>query len=155
VKLRHGSRVHDVVRKSASTFAVDGAPVEASFTRLDGTRGEGIKADSRVRVIVARQGDRVFAQIGGRAYDLRVVSRVAAAAGDHQAAGGLEAPMPGRVTRVAVKVGDAVKRGQELIVVEAMKMENAITAPADGVVKSLTVRVGDMVSPGSALIEVS
>ena len=155
MKLRHAATIHDVVRKSASTFTVDGVPVEISFNALDGARGDGGAAGSRARVFVARQGDRVFAQVGDRSYELRVVSRTATAAADHAVAGGLEAPMPGRVTRVAVKVGDAVKRGQELIVVEAMKMENAITAPADGVVKSLTVRVGDMVSPGAPLIEVS
>ena len=53
---------------------------------------------------------------------------------------------------VAAAVGDAVKRGQELIVVEAMKMENALVAPTDGVVMSVAVKVGDMVAPGPALI---
>ena len=95
----------------------------------------------------------MFAQIGGRSYRLTVVSRAAATSSEDEGAqGGLEAPMPGRVTRVAVAVGDVVKRGQELIVVEAMKMENALVAPADGVVKSLAVRVGDMVAPGPALV---
>jgi 3-methylcrotonyl-CoA carboxylase alpha subunit len=62
--------------------------------------------------------------------------------------------MPGRVTRVAVAVGDSVTRGQELIVVEAMKMENALVAPIDGVVTLIEAKVGDMVQPGSPLVVV-
>ena len=144
MKLRYGTRIHDVTRVSTSVFRVDAAVV--GFEDSDGRKD---------RVRVARSGDRVYAQVGGRSYALSVVSRAVAAASDATAHGGLEAPMPGRVTRIAVAVGDAVKRGQELIVVEAMKMENAITAPVDGVVKSLLARVGDMVSPGPALIELA
>jgi 3-methylcrotonyl-CoA carboxylase alpha subunit len=66
---------------------------------------------------------------------------------------GLEAPMPGRVIAVKVAPGQAVARGEEVLVVEAMKMENALRAPRDGVVKAVSARVGDMVSPGAVLVE--
>ena len=68
-------------------------------------------------------------------------------------AGGLEAPMPGKVIAVKAAPGQAVKKGEELLVVEAMKMENAIRAPRDGTVRSVTARVGDMVGPGAVLVE--
>jgi biotin carboxyl carrier protein len=156
VKLKIAGRIHDVARKGEGSFEVDGAKVEASASSSAGSRADGRKDGRPVRIFVARDGDRVFAQIDGRSYAAMVVSRTAAAAtGDHAAQGGLEAPMPGRVTRVAVKAGDPVKRGQELVVVEAMKMENAIVAPSDGVVKKVAVKVGDMVSPGVPLIEVA
>jgi acetyl/propionyl-CoA carboxylase alpha subunit len=67
--------------------------------------------------------------------------------------GALEAPMPGRVISVRVAPGQAVAKGQELLVVEAMKMENALRAPREGVVKAVAARVGDMVSPGVVLVE--
>jgi acetyl/propionyl-CoA carboxylase alpha subunit len=67
--------------------------------------------------------------------------------------GGLEAPMPGKVIAVKVAAGDTVARGDELLVVEAMKMENAVRAPREGRVKSVTARVGDMVAPGVVLVE--
>ncbi len=67
--------------------------------------------------------------------------------------GALEAPMPGRVIAVRVAPGQPVTRGQELLVVEAMKMENALRAPRDGVVRSVAARPGDMVSPGLVLVE--
>ena len=145
MRLKVGAHVHNVVRKSETTFEVDGARVELNAVSSSPARPS--------RALAVREGDRVFAQVGGRSYRLVVMSRAAAAAAEHAPPEGeLEAPMPGRVTRVAVAVGDAVKRGQELIVVEAMKMENALVAPMDGVVKSLDVKVGDMVSPGPALV---
>ena len=61
--------------------------------------------------------------------------------------------MPGKVIAVKVAPGDTVGKGDELLVVEAMKMENAVRAPRDGRVKTVTARVGDMVSPGVVLVE--
>ena len=153
MRLKVAGQVHNIVRRSEGSFDVDGARVQASVLATGGPRFEG-RAESGSRpVCVVREGDRVFAQVAGRTYNLAVVARAAASsAEDHHAQGELEAPMPGRVTRVAVAVGDSVKRGQELIVVEAMKMENALVAPSDGVVKSLSVKVGDMVAPGPALV---
>lgn len=153
MRLKISHHVHNVVRKSEGAFEVDGARVEAAVAAQGSGRFEGRTAAGRRRVFVVRDGDHVHAQIDGRPYRLTVVTRAAASAGDDEAAaGGLEAPMPGRVTRVAVAVGDTVKRGQELIVVEAMKMENALVAPSDGVVMSVAVKVGDMVAPGPPLV---
>ena len=67
--------------------------------------------------------------------------------------GGLEAPMPGKVIAVKAAPGQAVKKGDELLVVEAMKMENSVRAPRDGTVRSVAARVGDMVGPGAILVE--
>ena len=67
--------------------------------------------------------------------------------------GGLETPMPGKVIKVSVSPGQRVTKGQEILVVEAMKMENAIRAPRDGTVRSVTARVGEMVAPGVVLAE--
>jgi 3-methylcrotonyl-CoA carboxylase alpha subunit len=67
--------------------------------------------------------------------------------------GGLTAPMPGKVLAVLVKPGDAVRAGQALLVMEAMKMEHTITAPVDGVVKRVPFAVGDQVSEGVSLME--
>jgi 3-methylcrotonyl-CoA carboxylase alpha subunit len=61
--------------------------------------------------------------------------------------------MPGKVIAVKVAPGDTVMKGDELLVVEAMKMENAVRAPREGRVKSVSAQVGDMVSPGVVLVE--
>ena len=68
-----------------------------------------------------------------------------------EAAGSLEAPMPGVVLIVEAANGDRVERGQVLLVLESMKMELQVTAPVAGVVEGLELRVGDRVAQGEAL----
>ncbi|MBR2369064.1 MAG: biotin/lipoyl-binding protein [Paludibacteraceae bacterium] len=63
-------------------------------------------------------------------------------------------PLPGNVVSVAVKVGDAVKRGQAVMVIESMKMENNIPAPRDGKVIAVHVAAGNSVMQGDALIDI-
>ena len=83
---------------------------------------------------------------------------VAAAPAAPKAAAGANAsvaPLPGSVVSVLVKAGDAVKAGQKLAVIEAMKMENEILAPADGTVKAVHCSAGQAVQQGDALIELA
>ena len=70
------------------------------------------------------------------------------------AAGGqtVEAPMPGKILDIKVKVGDAVSYGQCVIVMEAMKMETEIVAPAAGTVAAINVSTGDSVETGAVLV---
>ena len=70
------------------------------------------------------------------------------------AAGGekIVSPMPGNILNVNVKVGDAVKKGQVLLILEAMKMENEIMAPKDGTVTSVNVQKGSTVESGALLV---
>lgn len=72
------------------------------------------------------------------------------------AAGGAGAtvtsPLPGIILDIAVKEGDAVKKGQKIVVLEAMKMENVIEATADGTVTSIKVNKGDSVLEGAPLV---
>jgi 3-methylcrotonyl-CoA carboxylase alpha subunit len=62
--------------------------------------------------------------------------------------------MPGRVAAVEVAEGDRVLKGARLVVVEAMKMEFALTAPFNGVVAELRARLGDQVSEGTLLVRI-
>ena len=62
--------------------------------------------------------------------------------------------MPGRIIRVLVKSGDKVEAGQDVVILEAMKMENSIMASAGGTVKQLLVAEGDTVAADAQLIEI-
>ena len=64
----------------------------------------------------------------------------------------VSAPMPGKVLSVNVKVGDAVKAGDVLMILEAMKMQNEIMAPADGTVSDVRVSANQTVSTGDVMI---
>lgn len=64
----------------------------------------------------------------------------------------LKAPMPGLVINIAVEVGQTVQKGDALLILEAMKMENVIKSPTDGVIKSITVKKGDAVEKNQVLL---
>ncbi len=67
----------------------------------------------------------------------------------------MQSPLPGVILSVSVKVGDAVKKGQKIMVLEAMKMENDIKANKDGVIASIAVAQGDSVQEGDTLVTIS
>jgi len=101
---------------------------------------------------VTPAGNRRFVRLGALDFVLEREAgarRRAAAAHD----GGLDAPMPGVVTKVMVVVGDDVARGQPLVALEAMKMEHLIRAPRSGRVKRVDASPGQMVQAGAALVE--
>jgi propionyl-CoA carboxylase alpha chain/3-methylcrotonyl-CoA carboxylase alpha subunit len=92
----------------------------------------------------------------GQALEIRE-SEIAGHAGDAGAVsdGSIRAPMPGKIVAVQAAAGDTVEKGRPLVVLEAMKMEHALTAPFDGVVESLPVSVGQQVTEGAILAKVT
>ena len=85
---------------------------------------------------------------------IRLINPLAHAEGAQDEKGGLTAPMPGKVVSFAVKVGDKVKAGQSLAVMEAMKMEHTIVAPKDGQVIELLYAPGDQIAEGAELLKI-
>ena len=68
--------------------------------------------------------------------------------------GAVEAPMPGTVLRIEKNVGEEVKNGELVLILEAMKMENEILAPADGTIVKMSCQAGNTVTGGELLFEV-
>ncbi len=95
---------------------------------------------------------------GGTTVKVEVIDPLAAKRGrreDEMGTGGvLKALMPGRVVRMLVAKGDTVRKGQGLLILEAMKMENEIQAPADGVVDEVFVQAGQTVEGGADLLHI-
>ncbi|MEN8787972.1 MAG: acetyl-CoA carboxylase biotin carboxyl carrier protein subunit [Flavobacteriaceae bacterium] len=67
--------------------------------------------------------------------------------------GMIEAPMPGLILDINVRVGQAVNEDDPLLILEAMKMENVITSPRDGIIKTVNVKKGEAVDKNNVLIE--
>src|SRR5206468_659316 len=91
---------------------------------------------------LVKDDGRWYVWLDGLAYEFDVgpVPRKLGAASSH-----LDAPLPGQVIAVRVRSGDHVAHGDELVVVEAMKMEHAIRAPSDGTIRSVLCAPGDQV----------
>ena len=74
-------------------------------------------------------------------------------AGEVESLGGrLTAPMPGKVVAVLASSGKEVRKGEPLVIMEAMKMEHTISAPSDGLVEEVLYQVGDQVADGAPLL---
>ena len=132
---------------------VDGVAFEMAVEALGAGVLRLISSEGAVQAEVTAVGDRRFVRLGTLEF---VLDRATAGPRGRRAGvagGGLEAPMPGLVTRVMVRAGEAVKRGQPLVALEAMKMEHLIRSPRDGRVRALPVLPGEMVNGGVALVE--
>jgi 3-methylcrotonyl-CoA carboxylase alpha subunit len=109
----------------------------------------------RQPLAVYAQGER-FAVFAPESSALATEFDPVAHGGDHAGeAGRLTAPMPGKVVAFLAALGEKVKRGQAVAVMEAMKMEHTLTAPRDGTVEALLYAVGDQVAEGGELLKLS
>ena len=120
--------------------------------QVDGViRGEG--PDGPFEAITARDRDRIWVSVDGEVFDATVSSgarRAGSSATDQDA---LAAPMAATVVRINAAAGAAVRNGDLLIALEAMKMELPIRAPRDGVVAAVHCREGDLVQQGAVLLD--
>ena len=128
--------------------------VDRRFTVTAAAGDDGLEVgdgQQTARARAAIDGDTIWVTIGTAVFEFRLVhGRGGSSARDHDA---LRPPMSATVTRIAVKPGDAVKAGDLVIALEAMKMELPIRAPHDGVIKAVHCREGDLVQPGQQLID--
>jgi len=138
------------------TIEVDGQRLALDWHGLGGGRLDITLAGERRTLDTYPVGERV-ALFGDGDLGSALVGEfdLVAHAGDHAGEGRLSAPMPGKVVSVAVRAGEAVRRGQALAVMEAMKMEHTIQAPRDGIVGEVLVAAGDQVPEGSELLRLA
>jgi 3-methylcrotonyl-CoA carboxylase alpha subunit len=142
------SPLRHTVRLGETTF---GVTFEGRTARVDWDGGAETVDLSRDPDAYAGDGYvRVFGPGGGRIARPDPLARHASAAGP----GTVEAPMPGRITRVLVAEGETVEEGQRLVVMEAMKMEHALRAPSAGQVADLAVAEGDQVVAGHPCLRI-
>lgn len=106
----------------------------------------------QTKVRYAYQNQQLALFVNGDAFVFDYINPYVSDAESGDEGGQLRAPMPGTVVQVMVGAGDAVKKGQSLLILEAMKMEHTITAPSDGVVKEVLFGVADQVGDGDELL---
>jgi biotin carboxyl carrier protein len=112
---------------------------------------------SHVATVVDHEGT-CLVNVGGEAHEILVEEQTRWIIRTHGGTAGaghgqtLTAPLPGKITHVAVRPGDAVAPGDTLVVIEAMKMENEFKAAAPGTVVEVRVQAGQAVNPGDVLV---
>ncbi len=104
-------------------------------------------------VTVEENGSSSAAAPAAKASRAAAPKKPAASAGSASGAGSVKvnAPMPGKILSVKASVGQDVKKGDVLLILEAMKMENEVVAPSDGTIASIDVAAGDSVESGAVL----
>lgn len=143
--------------------SVDGKIYEIDFESVAGQPVFSLIVDGRSHESYIYQGDDNWqVLIRGRLYPVTVEDererRLRAAAGGGVAETGefhLRAPMPGLVVAIPVAEGDAVKRGQVILILESMKMQNELKAPRDGTIGRIRVRAGETVEQKQTLLSMS
>jgi biotin carboxyl carrier protein len=130
---------------------------EIEIIRTDIGRLDLLIDGKRVTAYVSSENTKRWVTVNGQTFVLKQPAAGARSRGhgQHHAAGALRvtAPMPGQVRAVNVSEGEAVTKGQTLLVLEAMKMEIRVQAPMDGIVKKLSVKQGQTVEREQVLVE--
>ena len=119
----------------------------------DAVKVDGVETAMPRHAWAVADGDVRWVFLDGEVYEFEVQRQGRRKATAHQ--GSLAAPMPATVIRINVAPGDAVKKGDTLLVLEAMKMELPVRAPADGIVESISCRAGELVQAGVTLIHLT
>ena len=112
---------------------------------------DGVTTQVAEKAIAVGNGDTRWVFIDGEVYEFDVQSPGRRRGGAHH--GTLTAPMPATVRRIVVEPGAVVRKGDTLLVLEAMKMELPVRAPSDGTVTVIACREGELVQPGLPLVE--
>jgi biotin carboxyl carrier protein len=136
------------------TLTLDDKTIQAEVLHAENGKLDLLIDGKRLTAHVSSENAKRWVTIDGQTFVLTKSSGTRKGGhGHHHAAGELTAPMPGQVRAVNVSEGDAVTKGQTLLVLEAMKMEIRVHAPQDGVVKKLFVKQGQTVEREQILIE--
>jgi 3-methylcrotonyl-CoA carboxylase alpha subunit len=132
---------------------IDGIDVDLSLSSRKDEQLTISLGGTAIRGSVVRDGDVFHVFTGGRHYALTYDDPMAHAGEQEHGHGALTAPMPGKGVAVMATPGQQVKKGDPLVIMEAMKMEHTIAAPSDGRVEQVLYQVGDQVADGAPLLE--
>jgi len=155
-----GDRTYEIEVRSDSEIVVNGKVLEVDFMSLaDQPVYSLILGHESFEAYVSESESGLQVLLRGQQYEVEVEDerqhRLRQASEVHGIASGeflLKAPMPGLVVAVPVAEGQAVSRGQNLIILESMKMQNELRAPRDGVIQRVRVKAGERVEQNQVLV---
>lgn len=161
--VRYYARIGEDTREvlvDSRGISLEGETLEADISTLPGSDRQHLRMDGRSLSLFARRsGSAWIIELEGRLFEVSVedertrhIRELASHAAPVETRRDLRAPMPGLIVRVEVEVGQDVGKGDGLVVMEAMKMENELRAEAPGRVVSIEVEPGDAVERDAVLL---
>jgi len=148
------------IGQDGEPILIDGEPYAIDFRRMPGSGFVSLLLNHRsLEGVVEQRDGRWEVLIRGNLYDVTVADertyRLARARGELTAVSGaaaIKSPMPGIIIAVPVQVGDVVRKGDKVAILESMKMENELRAPTDGTVVEVLVEAGASVEKDQLLV---
>jgi biotin carboxyl carrier protein len=148
---------------SENGFTVNNSPVDLNLIEVSegyfhiilnkqSYRAEVVKADAATKTFHIKVNGKIIPVAVKDRFDL-LLEKMGMSGATSNKAIVIKAPMPGLIIDLKIKEGDAVKVGDPLLILEAMKMENIIKAPGEGIVKTIKAKKGDSVEKNQVLIE--
>jgi biotin carboxyl carrier protein len=151
------------IKLDGDQYVVDGKAVALDVSKIEDGYFHVLLNNRSYRVEVVdtdTNGKRCTIKVNGRHYPVvlkdkfdALLEKMGMNTNSGSRVNHVRAPMPGLIIDLKVKIGDEVKAGDTLLILEAMKMENIIKAPGDAIVKSVKVSMGDGVEKNQVLIE--
>ncbi|WP_061223124.1 acetyl-CoA carboxylase biotin carboxyl carrier protein subunit [Leptospira weilii] len=159
-RFRHGEEEIPVRVRSNSfggdtsvSIVLNGIVHDFRISRNFQNEGNGLFSDSENHWKILRKGNRIFIHYKG--WNTKIVLSNREIHLEEGSGGLIKSPMPGKVIRVLVSPGAAVKKGTVLAIVEAMKMENNILSPGEGTVEEVLTGEGSMVSQDDVILKLN
>ena len=115
-------------------------------------RAELVQADTQAKTLTIKVNGNTYTIQAEDKYD-RLLKQLGFSNLNNQKVDNIKAPMPGLVLKIPTEAGQQIEKGDILLILEAMKMENAIKSPGAGTIKHIKVKEGDAVDKGEVLIE--
>jgi biotin carboxyl carrier protein len=161
-KIKVNNQFEHEVQSKANTLTLNGDEFLADMVKLDANNYHVLHNNQsyNVEVVELNSTDKTGTiKVNGNVYQLKakdqfdaLLEQLGMANLNNNKISDIKAPMPGLVLKVLVSEGDEVKKGDNLFVLEAMKMENIIKAPADATIKTIKIQPTDKVEKGQLLI---
>lgn len=147
------------IAKDGALF-VNGQEHKVDFLALGQSLYSIITDTASLEVVIEEEGGKYEVMMGGRLYDGQVLDErallLAQRKGGLGGGGGeVMSPMPGLIVAIPIEVGQSIQKGQTVIILESMKMQNELKSPKDGIVQSVNVSTGQTVDKGALLVIIS
>ncbi len=151
MKIKYNNNVVSV-ENNESGVVVDGVNYDIRIQRIDDKRFKVIRNDEEFIATGVKDKDKFYVSIGGKQYVFTELEDEFISSSQSDDRAEIFPPMPGAVVKILVNVGDKVEPGDNLIIVEAMKMETTLHSPISGKIKEIRVSEKEQVNPENYMI---